>query len=248
MNLDFIGRWRFIGRFQLLCSAVVLWMFFFPNRWVFAASAHDIAQNKGWQSHIKADLNDGFDWVGSSVLASGVVLAIALRSQDGQWQSSIQRHSNLGEDVLKYGDFFGTGVASLLIAAVQYEYDKPAARALAESVVFAFVSTSLIFKPIIDRRRPNGGRHSMPSGHTSNAFATAASLAYRYGAWWGVPAFLLASFVGYQRVAAGFHWPTDVLAGAALGFFWGRATFFHEYEISPWIEKDGAGVVWNHAF
>ena len=39
----------------------------------------------------------------------------------------------------------------------------------------------------------------------------------RYGWEYGVPAYALASFVGYSRVESRQHYPHDVIAGAAIG-------------------------------
>ncbi|MDR6736028.1 phosphatase PAP2 family protein [Sphingobacterium sp. 2149] len=60
--------------------------------------------------------------------------------------------------------------------------------------------------------------YSFPSGHTSSAFATATALSRAYSKWYVVaPSLLWASSVGYSRMYLGVHFPTDVLAGAALG-------------------------------
>jgi membrane-associated phospholipid phosphatase len=59
---------------------------------------------------------------------------------------------------------------------------------------------------------------SFPSGHTSTAFATAASLSINFKKWYVVvPAYTWAASVGYSRLYLGEHYPTDVLAGAAIG-------------------------------
>lgn len=59
---------------------------------------------------------------------------------------------------------------------------------------------------------------SFPSGHTSIAFATAASLSIHCKKWYVVvPAYAWATSVGYSRMYLGQHYPTDVLAGAAIG-------------------------------
>ena len=65
---------------------------------------------------------------------------------------------------------------------------------------------------------------SMPSGHTTTAFAVASALYFalpqavrgRYGWLW-----LLALGAGLSRIAVGAHWPGDVVVGAALGMLCG---------------------------
>jgi undecaprenyl-diphosphatase len=59
---------------------------------------------------------------------------------------------------------------------------------------------------------------SLPSGHTSTVFAMAASLSIQCHQWYVVvPAYAYAASVGYSRLYLGEHYPTDVLAGAAVG-------------------------------
>ncbi len=58
--------------------------------------------------------------------------------------------------------------------------------------------------------------HAFPSGHTSVAFACAAALTLGSPAW-GMAALVLATAVGFCRVFAGVHYPSDVVAGAVLG-------------------------------
>jgi undecaprenyl-diphosphatase len=60
---------------------------------------------------------------------------------------------------------------------------------------------------------------SFPSGHTSTAFATAANLSIQFNNKWyvAVPAYAWATSVGYSRLYLGKHYPSDVLAGAAIG-------------------------------
>ncbi len=59
---------------------------------------------------------------------------------------------------------------------------------------------------------------SMPSGHATLAFAVAASWSMERPQWYViVPAYGWATLVGVSRVWHGAHYPSDVLAGAALG-------------------------------
>jgi len=77
-----------------------------------------------------------------------------------------------------------------------------------------------------DRPRPNGERDfifgleacsSFPSGHTAAAVGVARLAHYHYGPWVGVPLYLLAAAIGYQRLGAGEHYLADVVGGAMLG-------------------------------
>ena len=64
---------------------------------------------------------------------------------------------------------------------------------------------------------------AFPSGHTATAaaFATCLSVTYPQARWWFA---LLAALAGLQRIDAGAHFPSDVLAGAALGIACGALT------------------------
>ena len=68
------------------------------------------------------------------------------------------------------------------------------------------------------KKYTKAGSHSFPSGHTSQAFATATSISLLYPKWYIIaPAYLWASSVGYSRMYLGVHYPSEVLAGAVIG-------------------------------
>jgi membrane-associated phospholipid phosphatase len=113
-----------------------------------------------------------------------------------------------------------------------------------ELAINIVISTGLteLLKKTINRERPgdgyqdevfvNGVVHgeSFPSGHTSLAFATAMTVSLDYRHWYiVVPAFLWAGSVGYSRMYLGKHYPSDVLAGAAIGIGSGY--------LSHWLTK-----------
>jgi membrane-associated phospholipid phosphatase len=77
-------------------------------------------------------------------------------------------------------------------------------------------------KSSINRTRPNGGSHSMPSGHASASFATAAVLERHYGPRLAIPAYALAGFISWTRLRDDSHWLTDVVVGATIGTTIGR--------------------------
>lgn len=72
-------------------------------------------------------------------------------------------------------------------------------------------------KHSVNTTRPNGEKHSFPSGHTAISFTSAQYLQQRYGWEYGVPAYLASSFVAYSRVHAKEHYWRDVIAGSAIG-------------------------------
>lgn len=97
--------------------------------------------------------------------------------------------------------------------------------------VLAYVLYYPIKNFIVKRKRPyevlanvhtghldSADKYSMPSGHTTAAFALATTLTLRYPEpYVYIPAYAWAAFVGYGRMYWGLHFPTDVVAGAVLG-------------------------------
>lgn len=72
--------------------------------------------------------------------------------------------------------------------------------------------------PDLITKKSEAGSPSFPSGHTSQAFATATSLSLAYPKWYVIaPSLLWAGAVGYSRMELGVHYPSDVLVGALIG-------------------------------
>jgi membrane-associated phospholipid phosphatase len=71
-------------------------------------------------------------------------------------------------------------------------------------------------------REPDPFCGAWPSGHTSSAFAFAAVLDEYYGPCVGIPAYVLAGLVGWERIDDGEHDLSDVVFGAVLGFVIGK--------------------------
>lgn len=89
--------------------------------------------------------------------------------------------------------------------------------------MFAAGMVTDTLKVIVGRTRPDGSALSFPSGHSTVAFATAVVLAHRWPRWrWAFYGGALA--VAASRVVRLRHFPSDVLAGGAIGLVFGMAT------------------------
>ena len=123
--------------------------------------------------------------------------------------------------------------------------------------VFSGVTTlgvTYALKYIVKKERPDrSDNHSFPSMHTSTSFAAAAFIQRRYGWKWGIPAYAIASYVGWSRTYAKKHDWWDVVAGAALGA--GSAYIFtrpfatkHNLSISPVASDKHFGIYASMTF
>lgn len=115
-------------------------------------------------------------------------------------------------------DWTAAGLIVLLIGGLGVDALKGAFAAPRPPAVLASGEIHLLGDALKER--------SMPSGHAAGAFATAAVvlLSRRNGrvSPWAAPLVLgLAVAMALSRLAAGVHWPRDLLAGAALGWLFG---------------------------
>jgi membrane-associated phospholipid phosphatase len=149
--------------------------------------------------------------------------------------------STIGVDVL--------AAAALAVPAVQGDWKGDLQAA--ESMGAAFALTYGLKKAFPEWRPDHSDRQSFPSSHTSLSFAAAATLQNRYGWELGLPAQLLATFVGFARVKARKHHWYDVAAGAAIG----EASGFlltskrnSNVRVMPWGGTSGGGIALGMRF
>ena len=113
------------------------------------------------------------------------------------------------------------------------------------AMLFGLLCTNVILKHLVGRARPwlvvEGLEHlviendpnSFPSGHTCAAFAAGATWArYAGSRWWKVLCVGQAALMGFSRLYVGVHFPTDVLAGCAVGLF----CAWLAWRVSQWAE------------
>jgi membrane-associated phospholipid phosphatase len=102
-----------------------------------------------------------------------------------------------------------------------YKEDYDGVLQLGVSEIFA-EGASLVLQHFVHEQRPDKSDYkSFPSDSAAVSFSAASFLQIRYGWDYGLPAYALASFVGYSRVEAKKHHWGDVIAGAVLG--WGAS-------------------------
>jgi membrane-associated phospholipid phosphatase len=104
---------------------------------------------------------------------------------------------------------------------------------------------TVALKYSVNATRPNGEAHAFPSGHAAISFSTAEFLRQRYGWQYGLPAYVLASFVGYSRIHAHEHSFRDVGAGALIGIGCSYLITkpYHGWKIAPAVDVGSYGFI-----
>lgn len=99
----------------------------------------------------------------------------------------------------------------------------------AASMLLTLLVVNLCIKPLAARTRPyelieglqilvsRPHDYSFPSGHSANSLTCAWTIFRLAPKKYGVPALVLAVLIALSRLYVGVHYPTDVLAGAAIG-------------------------------
>jgi len=130
------------------------------------------------------------------------------------------------DDWLRYGPVFQLYAYDLL----GFKHRSPVLVQTGNLLLSQLITSGIVsrMKGSIDARRPSGGIHSYPSGHTSAAFVGATVLYLEFRdtepllAWSG---FALATATGLLRVTNDAHWLPDVMAGAAVGMLVTRLVY-----------------------
>ncbi|HEY4097623.1 MAG TPA: phosphatase PAP2 family protein [Baekduia sp.] len=170
------------------------------------------------------------------------------------------RHDGLEDPLVAYANASEILFLGLLIAAFVVVGGARKA-AVRRAVVAAGLSAGLglavaaVVSRLVDRPRPfvahPGSIHlfaqhaadpGFPSDHTTAAFAIAVALLLRSRRW-GLVALAAATILAVTRVAMGIHYPTDVLAGAAIGTL--AALTLHQTRVRALLHRlaDSSGTL-----
>lgn len=204
-----------------------------------------------------------------AVLGAGALVALAA-TRDRRWSADLgadgsQRARDLSLASRRLGDWPTVAAGLLASDGLARLARRPALGAAVERVAIACAASGVVtlaVKEAAGRSRPDeppggpghfdpfSGHDAMPSGHATMAFALAAAVSAESRTAW-VPAVLLpaAGVTAWGRVRDRRHWPSDVVAGAAIGGWtayrvdgWARRRLPHGLWVIAFPRRTGAEV------
>ena len=135
---------------------------------------------------------------------------------------------------------------AISLAMLCHRSTRPAGMLALCAMLLGLVCTNLILKPLVMRPRPwldvagliplinEDDPNSFPSGHTCAAFAAGATWArYAKKRWLKGLCIAQAVLMGFSRLYVGVHFPSDVLAGCAVGLSCARLSL----QGSQWVDR-----------
>jgi membrane-associated phospholipid phosphatase len=189
-------------------------------------------------------------------LGLGGLAALAVHPADATLSERASRSIPLDE-LLEFGAVTGDGwmqgSAALATFAMGRATGSHSVQAIGADLLQAQIVAAIMthgLKVTVGRRRPDGGRRSFPSGHSSGTFANATVLQRDLGWKVGLPAYGLATYVAASRLSENRHYASDVIFGAAVGLVAGRTvTVGHgrrAFEMAAVGVPGGVGVAFTH--
>jgi hypothetical protein len=229
-------------KFKIVFFVFLLFVFDFIHS-AFAAETNDVnaftpATGNFWQDakkFPKVSLDDAKKTYFNSnnllliLMAGGGSIALHDKADD-TIAGHFERHRSLPKDLDNITDLAGspgihfaaTGIWYWMAASKKDDLNIQRSWVMARALAVTG-ATTLMLKGIVNNDTPNGKEWAWPSGHTSSSFCVASVLDEFYGPKVGIPAYLLAGFVGYRMMDSGDHWASDVLFGGVLGYVVGHA-------------------------
>jgi membrane-associated phospholipid phosphatase len=160
-------------------------------------------------------------WKAPVALGVTSLLLYNASSKDAQstiYKNNFSNFSTKLDDILQYTPaILNVGLALSGLEAKNSRQDRSRIFILGTVI---YVGTTQGLKYAVDETRPNGTKHSFPSGHAATAFFGATLLAKEYGEnypWITVGGYTIAGTTAFLRMANNKHWASDVLMGAGIG-------------------------------
>ncbi len=208
-------------------------------------------QKEFWTGPARLRVND-LKWI---VPSAGVLSAFM--ASDSWWARQVNpSHAQTSLHISDYGlySMIGIGGTSFVLGHMMHDDHLQEAGLLSGEAAMNSTAVAYLLKTITQRQRPldgNGhgnffqGGASFPSEHSAIAWSIASVWAHEYPGWLSqVAAYGLASAITVTRVTAQQHFPSDVIVGSALGWYFGRQVYraHHDPEVggSGWgnLETD----------
>lgn len=182
------------------------------------------------------------------ILAAGGALAALTWNAIDADRTAGRLHASSLDGLYDFGNEYGSGVTmgagSALLLGIGAASGQPSLTRLGGDLLRGFTLSSGLawgLKATFQRRRPGGGPHSFPSGHTAIAFCAAPILTKHLGWRGGALAYGVAASTAFGRLEDRRHYGSDVIFGAALGLAVGRAVagrtglerFVEHVEVGP---------------
>ncbi len=161
--------------------------------------------------------------VGSWGVRNGFIRHIDNSVRDGMEDLS-NGHRFHGDDYLQYLPAAAHLVLGALGVKARHPFKERLLLLATSYVAMAAVTNTL--KYTVNEIRPDGDRHSFPSGHSAVAFMGAELIRSEYGIWYGVGAYAVATGVSFFRLYNDRHWLNDILAGAGIGILSARVGYW----------------------
>jgi membrane-associated phospholipid phosphatase len=187
------------------------------------------------------------------ILGAAGVASLAVKQEDRAITHRASQSQPL-DTALDQGALIGDGATQVGAAVAVYglgrAFHSTVAASLGADLLQAQIVNGLLTQTVkyaVNRTRPDGGRYSFPSGHSSATFATATVLVRHFGWRVGVPAYALAGYVAASRLSENRHFASDVIFGAGIGMVSGRAMTIRKgnaaLTVTP-LPIHGGGGVW----
>jgi hypothetical protein len=162
----------------------------------------------------------------------------AFIASDSWWAKQVNpSHMQTSLNISDYTTYsmIGLGGAAFALGYMTHDDHLQETGLLSGEAAIDSTGVAYLFKEITQRQRPfqgNGhgnlfqGGASFPSEHSAIAWSLASVWAHEYPGWFSqTAAYGLASAVTITRVTAKQHFPSDVIVGSALGWYFGRQVY-----------------------